>query len=71
MHADEYAALQQCAFSLLVLCVGCLSSRLPSAALPSTLSGTDLKSCVVILLLGLSSDLLYTGLTGQALGGRI
>lgn len=47
-----------------------VSSRLPAAALASTLSGNDLKPCDVIWSLGLSSDL-YTGLVGQALGGRM
>lgn len=55
--------------SLLVLGLD-VSRRLPSAVLASTVSGNDLKCCDVILSLGLSSDL-YTGLVGQALGGRM
>lgn len=57
------------ASSLLVLGLD-VSSRLPWAALASTVSGNDLKRCDVILSLGLSSDL-YTGLVGQALRGRM
>lgn len=55
--------------SLLVLGLD-VSSRLSSAVLASTVPGNDFKRCDVILSPGLSSDL-YTGLVGQALGGRM
>lgn len=58
------------AFSLLVLRIGRLSSRLPSAMRVSTLLGSELKSPDVILSLGLPFDL-YTGMVGHGLVGRM